>query len=310
MELRQLEYFLAVAEHGSFTAAAREVPIVQSALSTSIRNLERELGSPLFERTTRRVVLSEAGRALLPVARRVLGEVDAARISVADVTGLRTGGVAVGTIETLTSVDLPAALASFHRAHPGVRITVRDALVPQLLDMLRSGELDLAYVLLDSGGAEGLATFGPHTEKLVLAFGPDHPLVGTERISLATLADEPFVTCRPGHGLETASRRLAGQAGIRRRIGCQVGQVSLLVELVRAGLGVAILPESVAARGGLPHTTITQSPACRTVALAARSPRPVNPIAAALLDHLIAAQETAQGLAQESALETGRPVVR
>lgn len=122
MEIRQLRHFMAVITHGSFTAAARAELIVQSALSTSVRNLERELGADLFERTGRRVVLTEAGRALLPSARTVLAGTDAAREAVAAVSGLATGRVRIGTIQTLTCVDLAAELAAFHRLWPGVQI--------------------------------------------------------------------------------------------------------------------------------------------------------------------------------------------
>ncbi|WSD67549.1 LysR family transcriptional regulator [Streptomyces sp. NBC_01591] len=119
MELRQLRHFMAVVTHGGFTAAARAELIVQSALSTSVRNLERELGAELFDRTGRRVVLTEAGRALLPSARSVLAGTEAAREAVAAVAGLVTGRVRVGTIQTLTCVDLAAELAAYHR--PGCR---------------------------------------------------------------------------------------------------------------------------------------------------------------------------------------------
>src|ERR1700754_2231971 len=129
MELRQVEHFLAMVDHGSFTAGARATQIVQSALSTSIRNLERELGAALFERTTRRVSLSQAGRAFLPSARRVVAETTAAADAVRAVAGLRRGWVAVGTIQWLGPVNLPAELAAFHRSNPDIQINVLNATV-------------------------------------------------------------------------------------------------------------------------------------------------------------------------------------
>ena len=288
MELRQLEYFLAVASHGSFTAAAKEVSVVQSALSTSVRNLERELSAPLFERTTRRVELTEAGRAFVPAARRILAEVQAARLGVAAIAGLDAGQVAIGAIQTLTSVNLPARLAAFHADHPGVRIIVRDAPVAGLVEDLRAGDLDLAYVSLDGGAADGLATFATHTEQLVVALPPDHRLAGAVGVGMGELAEDTFVAFRTGTGLETTARRLAETAGVRRRVGCQVSQIDLLVELVRAGLGVAVLPATVAERAGLPFAVLDDPTACRRIALVSREPRPVNPVAAALLEHLLA----------------------
>lgn len=288
MDLRQLEHFLAVAEHGSFTAAAREVMIVQSALSTSVRNLEQDLGTPLFERTTRRVLLTEAGRTLLPVARRVLAEAAAARDQVAAVAGLRAGQVAVGTLQTLTSVDLPAELAAFHRAHPGVRITVRDALVPDLVAAVADGELDLAYVAPEDPLPHGVQVFTEWQEELVLTTGPDHRLAATASVDLSTLESEPFVVARAGTGLEATIRRLFSEHGLQRRVGCRVTQMSVLVELVRHGLGVTILPRPMVERAGLPCVPIVQPGAIRTVQLIGRAPEPVNPAAAALLKHLLA----------------------
>lgn len=138
MEMRQLRHFVAVVTEGTFTAAARSELIVQSALSTSIRNLERELGADLFDRTGRRVVLTEAGRALLPQARSLLAGADAARDAVAAVAGLTTGRVSIGTIQTLTCVDLPTELEAFHRRLPGIQVSVRDAPVDELYAALRA----------------------------------------------------------------------------------------------------------------------------------------------------------------------------
>ncbi|MBN9747578.1 hypothetical protein DMP23_41880 [Amycolatopsis sp. A1MSW2902] len=105
MELRQVEHFLAVVRHGNFTRAAQDVHVVQSALSASIRKLEADLGAELFDRTTRRVTLTPAGEALLPLARQIAADVDSARGEVAAVTGLARGRVSIGTIQTLTVID-------------------------------------------------------------------------------------------------------------------------------------------------------------------------------------------------------------
>lgn len=286
MELRQLDHFVRVAERGSFTAAAQEVRIVQSALSTSIRNLERELGAALFERTTRRVLLTEAGRALLPTARRMLADASTAREQIASVAGVHSGHLAVGTMQTLTAVDLPAELASFHRAHPGVQITVWDALVSELLDAVVAGELDLAYVAPEEPLPKGLTSFTEWREELVLATSPDHPMSGSASVDLCDLDDEPFVMCRAGMGLEIAISRLVAQCQLEKRIACRVTQMSVLVDLVRHGIGVAILPRPLVEAAGLPCVPLIQEGAERTVMLIARSPEPVNPAAVSLLNHL------------------------
>lgn len=279
---------MAVVTEGSFTAAARAELIVQSALSTSIRNLERELGADLFDRTGRRVVLTEAGRALLPRARALLAGARAAREAVAAVAGLHTGRVAIGTIQTLTCVDLPAELAAFHGEFPGVQVSVRDAPVDELTEALRAGELDLAYLAPDARELpEGLAVHATWHEELVLITAPGHRLAGAGRVLIRDLAEEPFVDFRAGTGLETAVRRLAAHCGLRRRITCDVTQAGLLVDLVRAGIGVAFVPRPIGERAGLPCLTVRQPDPGRTVVLAGRGPRPRNPAAAALLDHLL-----------------------
>ncbi|MYW07637.1 LysR family transcriptional regulator [Streptomyces sp. SID2563] len=287
MEIRQLRHFMAVITHGSFTAAARAELIVQSALSTSVRNLERELGAELFDRTGRRVVLTEAGRALLPAARTVLAGTDAARDAVAAVSGLAGGRVRVGTIQTLTCVDLAAELAAFHRLWPGVQISLREATTPELVAAVRAGELDLAYLAPDTADLpEGITAFATWHEELVLITAPGHPLATAGRTLIKDLADEPFVDFRAGTGLETAVRRLAAHCGLERRITCDVTQIRLLVDLVRAGIGVAIVPRRIGEDAGLPCVTIRQPEPGRTVLLVGRAPRPRNPAAEALLDRL------------------------
>ncbi|MEV0349421.1 LysR family transcriptional regulator [Nonomuraea sp. NPDC050680] len=302
MEMRQLRHFVAVTTHGSFTAAARAELIVQSALSASIRKLERELGAELFERTGRRPVLTPAGHAFLPAARRLLADAAAASDAVAAVTGLTAGRVAIGAIQTLASVDLPAELAAFHRAWPAIQIAVREASVAGLLDALLTRELDLAYLTLD--GAElpnGLAVFGSWQEELVLMTGPEHRLARVERVLLSELTEEAFVDFKAGTGLETAVHRLTAGCGLHRQITCEVTQAGVLVDLVRAGIGVAIVSRQIAERANLPRVKMRQPDPVRTVVLVGRAPRPTNPAASALLHHLTP-QVSASGTGH------GRPV--
>ncbi|MDR8411607.1 LysR family transcriptional regulator [Nonomuraea sp. 3-1Str] len=287
MEIRQVRHFVAVTTHGSFTAAARAEVIVQSALSASIRKLERELGAELFERTGRRPVLTPAGAAFLPAARALLAEEASAREAVSAVTGLTSGRVAIGTIQTLTSVDLPAELAAFHRVRPGIQISVIDATTAGLLDALLAREIDLAYLALDDSALPGgLTGFASWQEELVLMTSPEHRLAGAGRTLLSDLVAEPFVDFRAGTGLETSVHRLAAGCGLHRRITCEVTQIRLLADLVRAGIGVAIVPRQVAEWAGLPSVRIRQPDPLRTVVLAGRSPAPANPAAGALLAHL------------------------
>lgn len=287
MELRQIEHFRAVVEHGGFTAAARSVRIVQSALSTSIRNLERELGAPLFERSTRRVALTEAGRAFLPHARRVLAEAEAASDAVSAVAGLRSGRVSVGTIQWLGPVDLPAELSAFHRLYPGIQITVLNVPVEALIDQLRGGELDLAYLASDDGLPDDLAGHPVYREPLQLIMPLDHPLAGRERVRWSELDDEPLVLFSEGSAVTGIVRRTCTRLGVRQRVVGQVTQVDLQLALVRHGLGVAVVQGTLAATaGGVAVADLGDPDVSWEVLLASRAPAPVNPAALVLREHL------------------------
>ncbi|MDT7566899.1 MAG: hypothetical protein QOG76_5523 [Pseudonocardiales bacterium] len=287
MELRQVEHFLAVVEHGSFTAAARATRIVQSALSTSIRNLERELGTALFERTTRRVTVSEAGQAFLPRARRVVAESTAAVEAVRAVAGLHRGRVAIGMIQWLGPVDLPAELSRFHRRYPEIQINVLNAPVSELLDRLRNGTLDLAYLAMDGPLPDDLAGRPVFDEDLLLIMPPEHRLAGQRRVRWAELDDEQFVDFAEGATVTGIVRRVSAQLGLNRRMVGQVTQLDLQLALVRNGLGVAIVQGTLAASAhGVAVAELIEPRVHWQVSLTSRSPGPVNPAAVALLDHL------------------------
>jgi DNA-binding transcriptional LysR family regulator len=287
MELRQVEHFLAVVEHGSFTAAARATRIVQSALSTSIRNLERELGTALFERTTRRVTVSEAGQAFLPRARRVVAESTAAVEAVRAVAGLHRGRVAIGMIQWLGPVDLPAELSRFHRRYPEIQINVLNAPVSELLDRLRNGTLDLAYLAMDGPLPDDLAGRPVFDEDLLLIMPPEHRLAGQRRVRWAELDDEQFVDFAEGTTVTGIVRRVSAQLGLNRRMVGQVTQLDLQLALVRNGLGVAIVQGTLAASAhGIAVAELVEPRIHWQVSLTSRSPGPVNPAAVALLDHL------------------------
>jgi DNA-binding transcriptional LysR family regulator len=286
MEFRQVEHFLAVARTGSFTAAAAQVHVVQSALSASIRKLENELGSALFERTTRRVMLTEAGDALLPLAQRILADVDAARDEVAAIAELTRGRVAIGTIQTLTAIDLPAQLGRFRQRYPGIHLHVRDGTVPALAAAVTSGRLDLSFLASAEPLADGLISFTRWTQQLVLVCPAGHRLGKRRRIRLPELENEPFLVFSRS-GIHALTERHCTAAGVRLNPVCEATHVPLLVELVAAGLGVTVLPRPVAERSGLPFTELDHPGFQREIHLAGREQTPSNPAARALLAHLL-----------------------
>ncbi|MEA2188796.1 MAG: hypothetical protein QOK16_3807, partial [Solirubrobacteraceae bacterium] len=146
MELRQLRSLVALAEERHFTRAAAREHIAQPALSQQIRKLEAELGLQLVARTTRRVAMTEAGSMLVARARRVIAELDAAQEELQGLAGVQAGRLSVGALHTMGPVDLSVVLAAFHRRYPAIELTVREQSSDELADMLRTDELDLAFL--------------------------------------------------------------------------------------------------------------------------------------------------------------------
>ena len=243
MELRQLVYFLAVAEQRHFTRAATRVHLTQSSLSSSIRALEHELGSDLFVRSTRQVELTEAGRALLGPARRAVDAAEDGRDAVAAVRGLVRGRLSIGAIQTLSPLDLPALLARLHRRHPGVTIHLRHAGVASLVRETADGELELAIVDLPLGPQADRVRARPiGSESLQLAVAADDPLAHRRRVRLVDLAGHLFVEYRADWSLRLSIDRACRAVGLQRRMVCEVDTLVDLVDLVALGIGVSLLP--------------------------------------------------------------------
>jgi DNA-binding transcriptional LysR family regulator len=248
MDLRQLEHFVAVADERHFTRAAERLFISQSGLSASVRALEKELGADLFIRNTRRVELTEAGRALLSESRRTLASVAAARDAVAAVQGLTRGSLGVGTEQCLGVVDVPAELARFHAAHPGVELQVRQSGSAALLEAVRAGELDVAFVAEPPQAPEGVRLHRLATDRMVLLCLPDHPMAEHRRVSWPALAGETFVDFSPDWGSRQVTDRGFAAAGLTRRVASEVNDVHTLLDLVARGFGVAVVPVPISTK--------------------------------------------------------------
>jgi DNA-binding transcriptional LysR family regulator len=250
MELRQLRMFVAVAEEGGFSRAADRLHLVQSAVSAGIRGLERELGTALFHRDTRHVELSDAGHALLPEARNVLSAVTLASDSVAQVgSGLR-GSVTLGIMQAqgMRRVSTARLIAGFQRDHPGVRIGARHVGgSTEMARQIEEGGLDLGILSLIDKAPAGLELTPLASEPILLACAPGHPLASCETVTLTDLAAERFVDLPEGWGVRMATDRAFAAAGVPRTVSFELNDSASVIDFVREGLGVALLPVPMAA---------------------------------------------------------------
>jgi DNA-binding transcriptional LysR family regulator len=295
MELRQLRYVEAVASHRHFTRAAAAVGVAQPALSHQIKRLEQELGVELFHRSRAGVRLTDAGEILLPRVRRALSELDAGREELAAVTGLQTGRVRLGAMQALGSLDLPRAIAGFHREHPGVEVTLSEESTSRMQQLVVDGQLDLAIVALDVSIPDSLSSLPLLTEPVVLAVPNSHPLARQKSVEFQTLRNEPFVFFRAGTGLRTTTERVAHAAGFNPRIAFETSNLDRLLALVREGLGVSLIPQSTARRAQPPIRTVRFSPPLtRTVGVVSRADGSLAPSACATRQFLLDAVQQAQ----------------
>jgi DNA-binding transcriptional LysR family regulator len=285
MELRQLEYFVAVAEEANFTRAAARLHVAQPGVSAQIRQLERELGQELLDRSARTVRLTEAGAAVLVYAREALGAASGARLAVDELSGLVRGRVAVGMVVACASIDLVDLLADFHRDYPGVAITLAEANTYELVEALRVGQLDLAFVGLPEETPPGIELQLIADEPLVAAVARNDVLAARTTVTLEALRDRDLISLPRGTGLRSALDDACARAGFRPRIALEATNLTTLARLAGRGLGVAILPESVAlANTEELHAIELTEPRMRgRVALAWRAEGSIGPAGRALI---------------------------
>ena len=256
MELRQLEYFIAVAEEANFTRAAERVHISQSGVSAQVRRLEQELGATLIDRSARTATLTGAGRAALDHAREVLSAAQAVRQAVDDVAGVLRGRLDIGMVSGCTMTPLFDALASFGAAHPGIEISLSEDSSDRLTDQVRAGEVDVALIGAAGRTPEGLEAQTIVSERLVAAVPADHPLAGRgDRCTLAEVTGHPLVCMPQGTGVRAVLDAACARHDVEPEIALIASAPDAVADLAQRGLGVAILSESMAAaRDGRLHS--------------------------------------------------------
>jgi DNA-binding transcriptional LysR family regulator len=292
METRQLEYFVAVAEELSFTRAAQRLYAVQSTVSAAIKSLEAELGTTLFDRSTRRVTLTPTGIVFLPEAKAALDAVGRAVAAVQDTaTGLR-GSIRMGSMTGMDVFDLPSLLGVFHERHPlvDIHVSVSANGSTGLAGDVRHGRLDLALLGLPEQDLTGLATRRLATREYIVLVPCDHPLAGRPEVSLSELAGESFVDTPAGFGNRVVVDRAFEALSARRRVSVEVDSLTAVPDYVRAGLGVAIVPEvSLGTTESLAKLTLSGTNLSWLLTVATLAGKSLSPAVRTLLD-LIAAE--------------------
>lgn len=250
MELRHLRYFVVLAEELHFGRAAQRLGISQPPLSQQIRALETDLKAPLFERTNRRVELTEAGRALLVEARATLDQAERAAAVVGQAQRGQVGELRIGFAPSAPLIaPFTATLLAFRKAAPGVRLVLDDQVSPQQIEALMERRLNIGFVRSPVAPElpDALATLELHREPLAAFMSADHALARRRTVALKALANEPFVFFPRSHGTSLYDQvfALCRKAGFTPRVAQEARANATILGLVAVGLGVSILPTSL-----------------------------------------------------------------
>jgi DNA-binding transcriptional LysR family regulator len=242
VELRQLEYFLAVVEEGSFTAAAARLYMVQSSLSAALRGLERELGTDLFTRGRRGVELTDAGRVFLEPARAAIADAGRARDAVAEVTGMLRGTVRVATVAAPRRVDVVETIRQFRERNPGVQVYLLHDGAKDLVQLVAEGQVDLALTPLTHRTTPALRFEPVLSTPLALACPTGHRLSGAHDVDVRELLDEPIIDLPPGWWARDLFDHMLEERDLSRQVRLEVNEWFGLLTLVERGVGISYGP--------------------------------------------------------------------
>ena len=273
MTLQQLAYFVALANVGSFTGAADSLGVAQPTLSRQMRALEEELGSPLVQRARGALILTPAGEAVLPLARRMLADMESVRTVVAELVGLQRGRVRVGATPSLCIGVLADVLRAFHEQYPAIRLELAENGSQLLVGSLLRNEIDVALVVVPADGLDpGLGLTPLLRERLSVASPASaRPPSSRGSMTVRELARHPLVVPRQGYDLREATLAAYAVAGVEPRFAVEGGEMDAVLRLVEAGTGVAVVPDIVFAGRPRLRRTALNPPLYRTVALARRA---------------------------------------
>ncbi len=280
MEIRQLRYFVAVAEEQNFRRAAERLHVAQPALSQQIRRMEQQLKTPLFERTTRHVALTDAGSVLLETGRRVLAEAEHALTAVQHSAHGEIGTLRVGFVSSAALTLVPRIVHTLRASRPGLHVDLSEMTTDRQLDAVDDGSLD-AGIVREVGSNTGLTTLEIVQEPLLVALPQTHPLAHRESVHLVELAEENFVVFPRSQvsRLYDHIAALCHHAGFRMQSSQQAVQFPTILGLVAAGTGIAVVPSSLRhlRLPGLVYTRLDHPGAASHIALAYRPDRAQTP---------------------------------
>jgi DNA-binding transcriptional LysR family regulator len=280
--LRQLEALIAVADTNNFTRASEKLRMAQPMVSGLIRDLETELGFRLFDRTTRRVELTEAAAEFLQDAHRLTGDLQGAVRRARDVGARRRGRISVGAPPLLAAALLPRVIGAFAESSPGVSVTLVDRAVSVIYELLRDGEINLAVGTFRRN-EDGIARIPLISYLFTLLCRADHPLAENMRPRWSDLAGVPLIALRRGNGIREQIERGFAAAGLDADPAFELDQLTTIISMVEAGFGITVLPLyalTVLPQQSLVARPLVDPPVTREIDVAHRSDRSLSPGAA------------------------------
>lgn len=285
---RHIRAFLAVARLSSFTQAAHQLHVSQPALTVQIKQLEDELGTRLFDRDRRQVSLTEAGRRLLPAMQRILDEFDGAVQQGQDIADLKSGRLSIASLPSIAAAWLPEVMRTYRQRYPGIDIQIDDVSADSIIKLVRDELVDIG--LGPWGNRDRTLHFTPLMEdQMVVFFPPDHPLHQQKCPSLKQLTQYPHVLTSRGSSVRQSVHRALEAEGVDIEIACEVAYLSTAIGMVRAGLGVAVLPRSTlhaAPCDGLEYRPVAGSSLRRLLGVLQLRRQPLSAAAQAFLQLL------------------------
>lgn len=295
--IRHLRAAVAVADAGSYTAAAGLLLVAQSSLSRTVLETERRLGVPIFERTTRRVTTTAEGAEFVKVARRVLREYDAALAHFDGYLAGARGQVSVAALPSIAATLLPPVISAFRAARPEVTVVVRDGLSGEVLELVESGAVDLAVTVATTVPRD-MSAHTIATDRFACVCSPGHPLAARDEVTWSDLAGEPFVAFDETSSIRWHTDRVLAQEGIELGPMTEARNIGAVAGLTAAGLGLTVAPALVVPMmrfADLAVRPLSEPRAERRISLLHHPGRPQSTTARALTDLLVRA--SSQGLA-------------